>query len=179
MQGAFQYKLPQLACSAEPDDQHAANVHGSVVSNHCEQLLAVGIRLFAVLPTGHCHVCLQAHALPLMSDDADVRVAARESADVGPWPPSTSGPDPVPLNHYLQNMISPRSRTEYDEFNRYHFSRLKQGRDKGQVTPKVGGASCMDGYCKVIAWCRHKARQRKATNSKVYYWQHMLTCSQP
>ncbi|KAF6262503.1 hypothetical protein COO60DRAFT_1624922 [Scenedesmus sp. NREL 46B-D3] len=49
------------------------------------------------------------------------------------------GPEPVPLNHYLQNMISPRSRSEYDEFNRFHFSRLKQqGRDKRAITPKVG-----------------------------------------
>jgi hypothetical protein len=48
---------------------------------------------------------------------------------------------PVPLNHYLQNMISPRSRSEYDEFNRFHFSQLRQaGRmDKRKVTPKVGG----------------------------------------
>jgi hypothetical protein len=47
---------------------------------------------------------------------------------------------PVLLNHYLQNMISPRSRAEYDEFNRFHFSQLRQfGRmDKRQVTPKVG-----------------------------------------
>ncbi len=47
---------------------------------------------------------------------------------------------PVPLNHYLQNMISPRSRAEYDEFNRFHFSQLRQaGRmDRRQVTPKVG-----------------------------------------
>lgn len=46
---------------------------------------------------------------------------------------------PVPLNHYLQNMISPRSRAEYDEFNRFHFSQLRQqGRlDKREVTPKV------------------------------------------
>lgn len=46
---------------------------------------------------------------------------------------------PVPLNHYLQNMISPRSRAEHDEFNRFHFSQLRQhGRmDKRQVTPKV------------------------------------------
>jgi hypothetical protein len=48
------------------------------------------------------------------------------------------GPEPVPLNHYLQNMMSPRSRSEYDEFNRFHFSRLKQqGRDKRAITPKV------------------------------------------
>jgi hypothetical protein len=48
------------------------------------------------------------------------------------------GPEPVPLNHYLQNLISPRSRSEYDEFNRFHFSRLKQqGRDKRAITPKV------------------------------------------
>lgn len=48
---------------------------------------------------------------------------------------------PVPHNHYLQNMISPRSRAEYDEFNRFHFSQLRHfGRmDKRQVTPKVGG----------------------------------------
>lgn len=47
---------------------------------------------------------------------------------------------PVPLNHYLQNLISPRSRAEHDEFNRFHFSQLRQhGRmDKRQVTPKVG-----------------------------------------
>jgi hypothetical protein len=38
-----------------------------------------------------------------------------------------------------QNMISPRSRREYDEFNRFHFSKLRQvGRlDKRSVTPKV------------------------------------------
>eukprot|EP00775_Hariotina_reticulata_P010373 gene10373-10531_t len=47
---------------------------------------------------------------------------------------------PVPMNHYLQNiMISPRSRAEYDEFNRFHFSQLRQqGRNKRTVTPKVG-----------------------------------------
>lgn len=44
----------------------------------------------------------------------------------------------MPLNHYLQNMISPRSRSEYDAFNRFHFSRQQQaGRDPRAVTPKV------------------------------------------
>eukprot|EP00878_Enallax_costatus_P034903 GHUV01038847.1.p1 GENE.GHUV01038847.1~~GHUV01038847.1.p1 ORF type:complete len:518 (+),score=146.20 GHUV01038847.1:771-2324(+) len=89
----------------------------------------------------------QAGALPLMGDDADVAAAA-PGAGVGTWPPSTTGPDPVPLNHYLQNMISPRSRTEYDEFNRYHFSRLKQGRDKRAVTPKVGDAIGVVSGCR-------------------------------
>ena len=48
---------------------------------------------------------------------------------------------PMPLNHYLQNMISPRSRSEYDEFNRFHFGQLRQARgmDRRQVTPKVRG----------------------------------------
>lgn len=44
-------------------------------------------------------------------------------------------------------MISPRSRAEYDEFNRFHFRQLRQfGRmDKRQVTPKVSGC--------VFVWC--------------------------
>lgn len=61
---------------------------------------------------------------------------------------------PVPLNHYLQNMISPRSRAEYDEFNRFHFSKLRQlGRlgNKRTVTPKVRGtgraAPCWPCVC--------------------------------
>lgn len=62
-------------------------------------------------------------------------------AAVGDLGRSVSGRpmSPVPLNHYLQNMISPRSRAEYDEFNRFHFSQLRQlGRmDKREVTPKV------------------------------------------
>jgi hypothetical protein len=46
---------------------------------------------------------------------------------------------PAPLNHYLQNALSPRSRSEYDNFNRFHFSQLRHLRDRRAVTPKVGG----------------------------------------
>lgn len=108
---------------------------------------------------------------------------------------------PAALNHYLQNMLSPRSRVrplggvgclppchwatlaaqlrgaafehnpairctymkapstnhlgshtaiichaptrqvEYDDFNKYHFGRLRQGRDRRAITPKVGGGA--------------------------------------
>lgn len=44
---------------------------------------------------------------------------------------------PAPLNHYLQNALSPRSRSEYDNFNRFHFSQLRHLRDRRAVTPKV------------------------------------------
>ena len=43
--------------------------------------------------------------------------------------------------HYCQNQLSPRSRSDYDAFNRAHFERLHsaQGRAaKRAVTPKVG-----------------------------------------
>ncbi len=42
--------------------------------------------------------------------------------------------------HYRQNQLSPRSRVDYDAFNRAHFDRLHsaQGRaGKRAVTPKV------------------------------------------
>jgi hypothetical protein len=72
---------------------------------------------------------------PLLLFDDEAAAAAGDAAACIPG----LGPEPVPLNHYLQNMISPRSRSEYDEFNRFHFSRLKQqGRDKRAITPKVG-----------------------------------------
>ncbi|WIA29376.1 hypothetical protein OEZ86_011880 [Tetradesmus obliquus] len=83
------------------------------------------------------------HQLPRRSDQAvpplllfdDEAAAAGGDAACVPG----LGPEPVPMNHYLQNMISPRSRSEYDEFNRFHFSRIKQqGRDKRAITPKVG-----------------------------------------
>ena len=44
--------------------------------------------------------------------------------------------------HYCQNQLSPRSRSDYDAFNRAHFERLQsaQGRaSKRAVTPKVWG----------------------------------------
>ncbi|KXZ56412.1 hypothetical protein GPECTOR_1g367 [Gonium pectorale] len=44
-------------------------------------------------------------------------------------------------HHYYQNHLSPRSRADYDQFNRVHFEKLEQarGRDyKRAVTPKVG-----------------------------------------
>lgn len=45
---------------------------------------------------------------------------------------------PVFQNHYMQKLLSPRSRVEYDEFNRFHFGQLAQhGRNKRAVTPKV------------------------------------------
>ncbi|GBF98762.1 hypothetical protein Rsub_11168 [Raphidocelis subcapitata] len=50
--------------------------------------------------------------------------------------PSTAGAGA--LNHYLQNNMSPRNRADYDAFNRYHFGRLRQERDRRAVTPKVG-----------------------------------------
>lgn len=69
--------------------------------------------------------------------------------------PELAGPEPMPLNHYLQNLISPRSRSEYDEFNRFHFSRLKQqGRDKWAVTPKVrreAQSGCAGGLRDLVA----------------------------
>eukprot|EP00882_Tetradesmus_deserticola_P032989 GHRQ01037645.1.p1 GENE.GHRQ01037645.1~~GHRQ01037645.1.p1 ORF type:complete len:181 (+),score=75.96 GHRQ01037645.1:91-633(+) len=71
----------------------------------------------------------------LLLYDDEAAAAANDAAACVPG----LGPEPVPLNHYLQNLISPRSRSEYDEFNRFHFSRLKQqGRDKRAITPKVG-----------------------------------------
>jgi hypothetical protein len=71
---------------------------------------------------------------PLLLFDDEAAAAADDAAACTPG----LGPEPVPLNHYLQNMISPRSRSEYDEFNRFHFSRLQQqGRDKRAITPKV------------------------------------------
>eukprot|EP00882_Tetradesmus_deserticola_P027140 GHRQ01030009.1.p1 GENE.GHRQ01030009.1~~GHRQ01030009.1.p1 ORF type:complete len:285 (+),score=150.80 GHRQ01030009.1:121-855(+) len=74
----------------------------------------------------------------LLLYDDEAAAAANDAAACVPG----LGPEPVPLNHYLQNLISPRSRSEYDEFNRFHFSRLKQqGRDKRAITPKV---SCME-----------------------------------
>lgn len=97
---------------------------------------------------------------PLLDDDFDMPVAGASVVDVGPRPATTSGPEPVPLNHYLQNMISPRSRVEYDEFNRYHFSRLKQGRDRRAVTPKVGSGlgavawkECLGGLVEMSFYC--------------------------
>ena len=62
-----------------------------------------------------------------------------QDQDLSLWPAGGERPtSPVPLNHYLQNMISPRSRVEYDDFNRFHFSQLRHARDKRAVTPKVG-----------------------------------------
>lgn len=70
---------------------------------------------------------------PLLLFDDEAAAAGGDAACV-----PGLGPEPVPMNHYLQNMISPRSRSEYDEFNRFHFSRIKQqGRDKRAITPKV------------------------------------------
>lgn len=43
----------------------------------------------------------------------------------------------LPLNHYLQNLLSPRSRSEFDDFNRFHFSQLRLNRSKDSITPKV------------------------------------------
>ncbi|GFR41387.1 hypothetical protein Agub_g2070 [Astrephomene gubernaculifera] len=50
-------------------------------------------------------------------------------------------PEAAVPHHYFQNQLSPRSRREYDNFNRLHFEKLEQarGRDyKRAVTPKVG-----------------------------------------
>jgi hypothetical protein len=62
------------------------------------------------------------------------------------------------MNHYLQNiMISPRSRAEYDEFNRFHFSQLRQqGRNKRTVTPKVRQLGLQDRrgcWCLLARFC--------------------------
>lgn len=55
------------------------------------------------------------------------------------------GPDPEAYAHYVQNQLSPRSRADYDAFNRIHFERLHSARGvrrkqevKRAVTPKVG-----------------------------------------
>lgn len=68
----------------------------------------------------------------------------------------------MPLNHYLQNMISPRSRSEYDAFNRFHFSRQQQaGRDPRAVTPKVCMQACLSwrpllpALTRSTAWWSH------------------------
>jgi hypothetical protein len=99
------------------------------------------------------HITLQASASEVAAargEDGALGVYLPEAA-VGDLGRSASGRpvSPVPLNHYLQNMISPRSRAEYDEFNRFHFSQLRQlGRmDKREVTPKVRGyeACCLGG----------------------------------
>ena len=53
--------------------------------------------------------------------------------------------------HYCQNQLSPRSRHDYDAFNRAHFERLHsaQGRaSKRAVTPKVPrGCAVKIGWC--------------------------------
>ncbi|KAF8073053.1 hypothetical protein HT031_000714 [Scenedesmus sp. PABB004] len=66
----------------------------------------------------------------------------------------------VPLNHYLQNMISPRSRAEHDEFNRFHFGKLR-ARDKRAITPKARPAAPGAGAGARAASARARALTRR------------------
>ncbi|GLC72408.1 hypothetical protein PLESTF_001244500 [Pleodorina starrii] len=57
------------------------------------------------------------------------------------WQQQGQGSDSKPY-HYYQNQLSPRSRREFDNFNRLHFEKLEQVRGANYklraVTPKVG-----------------------------------------
>ncbi|EFJ44827.1 hypothetical protein VOLCADRAFT_94835 [Volvox carteri f. nagariensis] len=76
--------------------------------------------------------------------------ACMPGSAVPAWQGQGQGPDQVQRSessgskpyHYYQNKLSPRSRREFDNFNRIHFQKLEQvrGSDYKQraVTPKVG-----------------------------------------
>eukprot|EP00798_Chlamydomonas_sp_ICE-L_P013964 gene13964-19904_t len=54
---------------------------------------------------------------------------------------SAADPSRQDYLHYQQNLVSPRSRAEYDQFNRLHFEKLYKSRGpapKRALTPKVG-----------------------------------------
>ena len=59
--------------------------------------------------------------------------------------------------HYCQHQLSPRSRSDYDAFNRVHFERLQTAQGKAAkraVTPKVGIRALK---CPTACLCRGQA----------------------
>jgi hypothetical protein len=74
-----------------------------------------------------------------------------------PPSPPLQHSEPDQYIHYLQNQISPRSRADYDAFNRAHFGRLDRERKSGggatakrAVTPKV---RCHTLFCVCMCVC--------------------------
>lgn len=80
-----------------------------------------------------------------------------------PPPPGCRPASPVPLNHYLQNMISPRSRAEYDQFNRFHFG--QQRRDRRAITPKAR-AMGRESVCVRACVCRGQGGGRACVRGR-------------
>ncbi len=50
----------------------------------------------------------------------------RAAAGARPASSVAAPPEPISYLHYAQKQLSPRSRMEYDLFNRIHFDRLHQ-----------------------------------------------------
>lgn len=82
----------------------------------------------------------QTSSLPEQGQQLRAEASAQDLIQQSPVEVSPSEPDSY--IHYCQHQLSPRSRADYDAFNRVHFEHLDSARgsrlSKRAVTPKVG-----------------------------------------